>query len=60
MHNDFMYIKNTLRMTVKNFIKIFPHRILIYGIMPVFGRTRRKSCRKTSKMVLSQGRNLVA
>lgn len=32
-----MYAKNGPRKAVKNFIYIFPHRILIYGIMPVFG-----------------------
>jgi len=35
---------------VKNFIYIFPHRILIYGIMPVFGQIARKSCREKDRV----------
>ena len=35
---------------VKNFIYIFPHRILIYGIMPVFGQIDRKSCKEKDRV----------
>ena len=55
--NDFMYAKNGFiyakkgpRKAVKNFIYIFPHRILIYGIMPVFGQIARKSCREKDRV----------
>lgn len=46
----FMYAKNGPRKAVKNFIYIFPHRILIYGIMPVFGQIARKSCREKDRV----------
>lgn len=51
----FMYAKNGPskngpRKGVKNFIYIFPHRILIYGIMPVFGQIARKSCREKDRV----------
>ena len=50
-----MYAKNGPRklvknLTVKNLIYIFPHRILIYGIMPVFGQIARKSCREKDRV----------
>ena len=48
--NGFMYAKNGPRKAVKNFIYIFPHRILIYGIMPVFGQIDRKSCREKDRV----------
>ena len=48
--NDFMYAKKGPRKAVKNFIYIFPHRILIYGIMPVFGQIARKSCREKDRV----------
>ena len=48
--NGFMYAKNGPRKVVKNFIYIFPHRILIYGIMPVFGQIARKSCREKDRV----------
>lgn len=46
----FMYAKNGPRKAVKNFIYIFPHKILIYGIMPVFGQIARKSCREKDRV----------
>ena len=49
-----MYAKNGPRKVVKNFIYIFPHRILIYGIMPVFGQIARKSCREKIGYELDQ------
>ena len=53
--SNFMCVKNTPKTSVKNFIEIFPHRILIHGIMPAFGRIRRKSGRKALRTGLSQG-----
>lgn len=45
-----MYAKNGPRKAVKNFIYIFPNRILIYGIMPVFEQIARKSCRENDRV----------